>query len=74
MARIVDGNRTKDDALEVSLRPQTLKEYVGQSELKRNLEIFISCRYLSKRQSPHRSSDTSKIRGNRPTDLATPLR
>lgn len=41
MARIVDGNRTKDDALEVSLRPQTLKEYVGQSELKRNLEIFI---------------------------------
>lgn len=41
MARIVDGNRTKDDALEVSLRPKTLKEYVGQSELKRNLEIFI---------------------------------
>ena len=41
MARIVDGNKTKDDTLEVSLRPQSLKEYVGQAELKRNLEIFI---------------------------------
>ena len=41
MARIVDSNRTKEDAVEVSLRPQTLKEYVGQSELKRNFEIFI---------------------------------
>ena len=41
MSRIVDAKRSIEDAEEVSLRPQTLKEYVGQSELKRNLEVFI---------------------------------
>ncbi len=39
MARLLDA-RNKDDE-EVSLRPQTLKEYVGQKELKHNLEVFI---------------------------------
>lgn len=41
MSRIVDAKRSIEDAEEVSLRPQSLKEYVGQSELKRNLEVFI---------------------------------
>ncbi len=41
MARLVDANKGKDDAIEISLRPKTLKEYVGQSELKNNLKIFI---------------------------------
>lgn len=41
MSRIVDANKSKDDAIEISLRPQSLKEYVGQEELKNNLKIFI---------------------------------
>ena len=41
MARLVDANKGKDDAIEISLRPKTLKEYIGQSELKNNLKIFI---------------------------------
>lgn len=39
MARLLDA-RNKDDE-EVTLRPQFLSEYVGQKELKRNLEVFI---------------------------------
>jgi len=41
MARLVDANRSIEDAIEISLRPQTLAEYVGQAELKDNLKIFI---------------------------------
>ena len=41
MARLVDANKNKEDEIEISLRPKTLKEYVGQSELKNNLKIFI---------------------------------
>lgn len=41
MSRIVDGSKNKDDIEEISLRPQLLKEYVGQKELKDNLEVFI---------------------------------
>lgn len=41
MARLVDANKNKEDEVEISLRPKTLKEYVGQSELKNNLKIFI---------------------------------
>ncbi|MCQ3034654.1 MAG: Holliday junction branch migration DNA helicase RuvB [Bacilli bacterium] len=41
MARIVDANKNKEDQQEVSLRPQTLKEYVGQEALKSNLKVFI---------------------------------
>ncbi|MCQ2798019.1 MAG: Holliday junction branch migration DNA helicase RuvB [Bacilli bacterium] len=42
MARLVDAKKEVEDVQEdLTLRPQTLKEYVGQSELKRNLRIFI---------------------------------
>lgn len=41
MARLVDAKKNKDDEIEVSLRPQILKDYVGQEELKNNLKIFI---------------------------------
>lgn len=42
MSRLLDANPNSIDRQEeVSLRPQTLKEYVGQKELKRNLEVFI---------------------------------
>ena len=41
MARLLDANRSKDDDIELSLRPQKLSEYIGQDELKHNLRIFI---------------------------------
>lgn len=42
MSRLLDANKIKNEANdEISLRPATLKEYVGQRQLKKNLEIFI---------------------------------
>ncbi len=42
MSRLVDAKKEEEDVQEdLTLRPQTLKDYVGQSELKRNLRIFI---------------------------------
>ncbi len=41
MSRLLDANKNKDDIEDLSLRPQTLDEYVGQKELKDNLRVFI---------------------------------
>lgn len=42
MSRILDVNKNiNEEEVEVSLRPKTLEEYVGQSEMKRNLKVFI---------------------------------
>ena len=41
MSRLLDAKPDKDEALDTSLRPLTLKEYVGQSDLKENLKVFI---------------------------------
>ncbi len=42
MERLLDVKKNRnEEAVEVSLRPQKLKDYVGQSEMKRNLEVFI---------------------------------
>ena len=42
MSRLLDANPNNIDAQEeLTLRPQTLKEYVGQQDLKKNLTIFI---------------------------------
>ncbi|MCI1244940.1 MAG: Holliday junction branch migration DNA helicase RuvB [Bacilli bacterium] len=43
MSRLLDANKEPEDiGSELSLRPRTLKEYVGQNELKRNLTVFIT--------------------------------
>lgn len=41
MARLVSGEETEEDTFETSIRPDTLDEYIGQSELKENLGIFM---------------------------------
>ena len=42
MSRLLDATpNEKEDILDSSLRPLTLKEYVGQKDLKENLKIFI---------------------------------
>ena len=39
--RIITNNELEEDAVEKSIRPIRLSEYVGQSEVKENLEVFI---------------------------------
>ncbi len=39
--RIVTAERRAEDAAETSLRPQWLSEFVGQSQARANLEVFI---------------------------------
>ena len=42
MSRLLDANRNNSESQEeLSLRPQTLDEYVGQKDLKANLKVFI---------------------------------
>ena len=42
MSRLLDAERNAaEDSLDSSLRPLTLKEYVGQSEIKDNFKVFI---------------------------------
>lgn len=39
--RIIAGNEQEQDTWQYSLRPRNLKEYIGQQQVKDNLEIFI---------------------------------
>lgn len=41
MERVIDNKITQEDDNEISLRPVTLEEYVGQTQLKENLKVFI---------------------------------
>ncbi len=43
MPREVDGNLQECDNFEKTLRPQSLNEYIGQSELKRKSKCVHSC-------------------------------
>ena len=39
--RIITNNELDEDVFEKSIRPTKLCEYIGQSEVKDNLEVFI---------------------------------
>ena len=39
--RIVTSDELKEDCFDLSIRPLTLKEYIGKSDIKENLEVFI---------------------------------
>ena len=41
MDRIITNEELKEDVFEQNIRPDNLEEYVGQSEVKENLSIFI---------------------------------
>lgn len=42
MGRLVDGEKRDDfDSFDQSIRPATLEEYVGQTDIKDNLKVFI---------------------------------
>ena len=40
--RIVSSLTLEEDEAENTLRPRTMSEYVGQSKIKKNLEVYIS--------------------------------
>ena len=39
--RIITGNELKEDSFEKTIRPSSLDEYIGQTEVKENLNIYI---------------------------------
>ena len=39
--RILTNEQLKEDSFEKSIRPESISEYVGQSEVKENIEIYI---------------------------------
>lgn len=39
--RIITGDSLTEDSFEVNIRPQMLDEYVGQTEVKENMRVFI---------------------------------
>lgn len=41
MERVITSDELKEDAFEQNIRPDSLEEYIGQSEVKENLSIFI---------------------------------
>lgn len=52
--RLVSGEAVFEDTeLEYSLRPQTLKQYIGQEKVKHNLEIFIEAAKLREETLDH---------------------
>ena len=51
--RIVTPDILKEDSFEESIRPATLSEYVGQNEVKENLEVFIKAAKLREEPLDH---------------------
>ncbi len=41
MTRLVTGDELEEDTFETSIRPDSIDEYIGQAELKENLNIFM---------------------------------
>ena len=44
MERLMSNQKTNEDSDDVTLRPHTLDEYIGQDVLKENLRVFIQNR------------------------------
>lgn len=52
--RLLSGESTYEDAdLEYSLRPQTLRQYIGQDKAKHNLEVFIEAAKMREETLDH---------------------
>lgn len=53
MERIISEEKTIEDNFEKNIRPESLDEYVGQSEVKENLSIFIKAAKLREEPLDH---------------------
>ena len=46
--RIITGEELQEDTFDDNIRPQSLNEYVGQTEVKENMRVFIEAAKLRK--------------------------
>ena len=53
MDRVISEEEKVEDVFEKNIRPETLEEYVGQSEVKENLSIFIKAAKLREEPLDH---------------------
>lgn len=53
MERLISEEETIEDNFEQNIRPDTLDEYIGQSEVKENLSIFIKAAQLREETLDH---------------------
>ena len=51
--RIVDALEKEEDVFEKNIRPQSLDEYVGQTEIKENLRVFIKAALMREEPLDH---------------------
>lgn len=51
--RIITSEKLEEDFLDVNIRPRNLEEYIGQSEVKENLNIFIKAANLRNEALDH---------------------
>lgn len=52
--RMVDQSMHEDESsFELSLRPERLRQYIGQSTIKSNLEVFIKAAKIRKEPLDH---------------------
>lgn len=53
MDRILDEEKKQEDEFELSLRPKYLKEYIGQNDVKENIDVFIKAAKLRDESLDH---------------------
>lgn len=51
--RIIAGEELQEDTFDDNIRPQSLNEYVGQTEVKENMRVFIEAAKLRKESLDH---------------------
>lgn len=51
--RMITSEKLEEDAIEASIRPRTLKDYIGQTEVKENLDIFIKAAKMREEPLDH---------------------
>ena len=51
--RIISNNILNEDRDELSIRPQSLSEYIGQTDVKENMNIFIKSALIRKKSLDH---------------------
>ena len=51
--RIITSNMIKEDNDEMNIRPQSLNEYIGQTDVKENMNIFIKSALIRNKSLDH---------------------
>lgn len=51
--RIITSDLLQEDSDEMTIRPQTLAEYIGQTDVKENMKIFIKSALIRKKSLDH---------------------